>query len=48
MNLSINGGEGNKLAYLNGEIYDIYEIFFKAFAASVWVNGVFLGASFGK
>ena len=27
---------------------DVDEIFLKGFAASVWVNSVFLGTSFGK
>ena len=45
VNLSINGGEG-KLLLLIGVRF--FKFVLSAFAASVWLNDVFLNTSFGK
>lgn len=47
LNLSINGGEGEfqKLCFVPEIINGVIML---AFAASVWLNNVFLNTSFGK
>ena len=46
VNLSINGGEGKLLLPLIG--VRLFKFALSAFAASVWLNDVFLNTSFGK
>ena len=48
VNLLINGGEGNNLYIWREKYISLTKLFLKAFAASVWVNSVFLGPSFRK
>ncbi|KAG6840788.1 hypothetical protein C0991_004328 [Blastosporella zonata] len=48
VNLSINGGEGLSLLSASVELRLKDNACFAAFAASVWLNSVFLNTSFGK
>jgi hypothetical protein len=45
VNLSINGGAGERLAFISSPTFLMSQ---PAFAASVWLNDVFLKTTYGK